>query len=112
MLAVLFGGKSACPEFAPFGDVVQIEGVTTRQEVHPVGFTVVYVVVPMEDGMVRGVRVFGTREAAVRAEQAWLRQSGLTEEKARERASDWGTGIAVWECVMPEEQAQPRSDVG
>lgn len=73
-------------------------------------FRMVYVVVPMEDGMVCGVQVFGMHEAAARAEQNWLQQSGLSDVKAREHASDWGTGIAVLECEIQGEQTQPRSD--
>ncbi len=58
----------------------------------------VYVLVPKEEGIVRDVQVFNNREAADRAEREWLAAHGLVEGKDRERASDWGTGIAIWEC--------------
>ena len=60
----------------------------------------VYVLVPMEEGAVRGVRAFRTKEGARQGEQQWLRERGLAEEKAREHASHWGTGVATWDCPM------------
>ena len=60
----------------------------------------IYVCVPMEEGIVRGVRAFMTESSAQQAEAAWLAAHELTEEKRREGASDWGTGIAIWECVL------------
>ncbi len=60
----------------------------------------VYVLIPMEEGMVRGVQAFGNRAAAEHAEQKWLWERGLAEDKDRERASDWGTGIAIWNCEI------------
>lgn len=60
----------------------------------------VYVLVPMEEGIVRDVRAFDTQELAECAERAWLTERGLADAQARERASDWGTGNAVWECEV------------
>ena len=60
----------------------------------------VYVLVPMEEGIVRDVQAFRSREAAGRAEEEWLAAKGLTSDKERDAASDWGSGIAVWECRM------------
>jgi hypothetical protein len=60
----------------------------------------VYVLVPMEEGIVRGVQVFKTPESAAEAEAQWLAAHELTEDKRREEASDWGTGIAIWECNL------------
>ena len=60
----------------------------------------IYVCVPMEEGIVRGVRAFMTESSAKQAEDNWLAEHELTQEKRREEASDWGTGIAVWECEL------------
>ena len=60
----------------------------------------VHVLVPMEEGIVRGVRAFRTLYGAKQAEHEWLRDRGLAEEKAREHASNWGTGAAIWDCPM------------
>jgi uncharacterized membrane protein len=60
----------------------------------------VHVLVPMEDGIVRGVEAFRTAEAAAKAEKKWLRATDIRDEKEREQKSDWGTGIAVWECDL------------
>ena len=60
----------------------------------------IYVCVPMEEGIVRDVRAFTTESSARQAEAAWLTAHGLTEAKLREEASDWGTGIAIWECDL------------
>ena len=57
----------------------------------------IYVCVPMEEGI---VRAFMTESSAQRAEAAWLAAHELSEEKCREEASDWGTGIAIWECDL------------
>lgn len=58
------------------------------------------VCVPMEEGIVRGVRAFMTESSAQQVEAAWLAAHELTEEKLREEAGDWGTGIAIWECDL------------
>ena len=58
----------------------------------------VYVLVPMEEGIVRDVQAFQSKEAAERAEEEWLARKGLTSDKERDAASDWGLGIALWEC--------------
>ena len=60
----------------------------------------IYVCVPMEGGIVRGVRTFLTESSAQQVEAQWLATRGLTEEKLREEASDWGTGIAIYECDL------------
>ena len=60
----------------------------------------VHVLIPMEEGLVRGVRVFMTERSAQRAEAEWLAAHELTDEKLREEASDWGTGIAIWQCDL------------
>ncbi|GMW03625.1 MAG: hypothetical protein AMXMBFR84_47590 [Candidatus Hydrogenedentota bacterium] len=62
----------------------------------------VHVLVPMEDGIVRGVEAFRTAESATKAEQEWLRAAEIYDEKAREHRSDWGTGAAVWECELQD----------
>jgi len=58
----------------------------------------IYVCVPMEEGIVCGVFAFMTESSAQQAEAAWLVAHELAEEKLREDASDWGTGIAIWPC--------------
>ena len=58
----------------------------------------VYVLVPMEEGIVRDVQAFQSKEAAERAEEEWLTAKGLTNDKERDAASDLGLGIAIWEC--------------
>ncbi len=60
----------------------------------------IYVCVPMEEGILHGVRAFLTEASATRAEREWLEGMELTEEKVREQAADWGTGIAIWECEL------------
>jgi hypothetical protein len=60
----------------------------------------VHVLVPMEDGIVRDVKAFSNEKYAQQAEQEWLAEHGLAEPKDREHASDWGTGIAIWECGL------------
>ena len=60
----------------------------------------IYVCVQMEEGIVRAVRAFMTESSAQQAEAAWLTAHELKEEKAREVALDWGTGIAIWECDL------------
>ena len=60
----------------------------------------VYLLVPMDDGIVRGVEAFASEEAAERAQNEWLSVNGLSDEMDREHASDCGTGIAVWECEV------------
>ena len=60
----------------------------------------IHVLIPMDDGNVRDVKAFKTEEAAQRAEKEWLAEHELTSEQDREHASDWGTGIAIWECDM------------
>lgn len=62
----------------------------------------VHVLVPMEEGTVRGVQAFRTAKAAKSAEKRWLRGCGIHNEKERNAKSDWGTGIAVWECELPD----------
>ncbi|NUM55786.1 MAG: hypothetical protein HUU46_19265 [Candidatus Hydrogenedentes bacterium] len=59
---------------------------------------VVFVLTPMADGIVRDVQAFRTREAAAAAERAWLDAQGIRTDQEREHRSDWGTGIAIWEC--------------
>ena len=60
----------------------------------------VFVVVPMDDGFVRGVQAFCTRRAAKKVETAWLCQQDILNKKEREHKADWGTGIAIWECEI------------
>ena len=60
----------------------------------------IYVCVPMEEGIVRGVRAFMTESSAKQAKEEWLAGHELTHEKRREDASDWGTGIAIYECDL------------
>ena len=60
----------------------------------------VQVLVPMEEGIVRGVQVLQSREIAEAAERQWLAERGLENPKDREHASDWGTGIAIWDCEL------------
>lgn len=60
----------------------------------------VFVLVPMEDGIVRDVQVLPTRDAAAASERAWLNAQGIHTDEEREHRSDWGTGIAIWECEI------------
>lgn len=60
----------------------------------------IYVCVPLEEGIVRGVHAFMTESSAKQAEDNWLAKHELTQEKHREEASDWGTGIAIYECDL------------
>ncbi len=79
------------------GDVCEVDlGVLPQPSV---GGSV-YVLVPLEDGMVKEVAVYASEESAQRAEQKWLSSHGLADEKARRHASDFGTGIAIWECNL------------
>ena len=63
----------------------------------------VHILVPMEDGIVRGVQAFATADAAKAAESAWLRSLDIHDEEERAYRSDWGTGIAIWECDLETE---------
>ncbi len=56
----------------------------------------IYVCVPMEDGIVRGVRAFMTESCAKQAENTWLAANKLTENKRREEASDYNRHLRVW----------------
>ena len=58
----------------------------------------VYVLVPMEEGIVRDVQAFKSKETAERAEAEWFVAKGLASDKERDAASDLGLGIAIWEC--------------
>ena len=60
----------------------------------------IFVCVPMEEGIVLGVRAFMTESSAKQGEDEWLATHELTEYKRREEASDWGTGIAIYECDL------------
>jgi hypothetical protein len=60
----------------------------------------IYVCVPMEEGIVRDVRAFMTESSAQQAEAEWLAAHELTEDKRREEASDWGTGLSIYECDL------------
>lgn len=62
----------------------------------------VHVLVPMEEGIVRGVEAFRTREAASKAEEEWLFSADIRNQNERENRSDWGTGIAVWKCELQD----------
>ena len=68
------------------------DGPSTEKTVH--------MLVPMEEGIVRGVRAFLTPESAAQAEQEWLTERGIADPKNRKHASDWGTGIAIWDCSL------------
>ena len=48
----------------------------------------------------RGVHAFMTETSAQQAEDKWFAAHGLMEEKRREEASDWGIGIAIYECDL------------
>ncbi len=61
---------------------------------------VVHVCVPLEEGIVRGVEAFASEDVAQAAERHWLTGHGLENPKDREKASDFGTGIAIWECEV------------
>lgn len=65
----------------------------------------VFVLVPMYEGVNDPIEVFGSREAAERAEQDWLRKSELTNQKARDDASDWGTSVHIEECEVQHDQS-------
>jgi hypothetical protein len=54
----------------------------------------------MEEDIVRDVRAFMTGNSAKQAESEWLAEHRLTETKRREEVSDWGTGIAIYECDL------------
>ena len=58
----------------------------------------VFVCVAKEEGIVHNVQTFRTEEKAQGFEREWLKEFELEEEKDREHASAWGTGIAIWEC--------------
>jgi len=68
----------------------------------------VYVLIPMVDGMVREVSVHATEERAEQAEKQWLREKEILDEKEREEKSDWGTGVAVWECEVEMAHHEPE----
>ena len=60
----------------------------------------IHVCVPMEEGIVRGVRAFMSESSAKQTEEKWLAEHELTDEKRRDEASDWGTGHAIFECDL------------
>ena len=57
----------------------------------------IYVCVPMEEDIICGVRAFMTKSSAQQAENEWLAAYELMQENRREDASDWGTGIVIYE---------------
>ena len=61
---------------------------------------IIYVAIPMEEGINRGIAAYRTEESAKKQEVDWLRSAGITTESERERASDWGTGFAIWEMQL------------
>jgi hypothetical protein len=67
---------------------------------HPSACHTIYVLVPMEEGIVQGVEAFKMPGASAEAEARWLLAKGISDEKERERHADWGTGVAVWECDL------------
>ena len=60
----------------------------------------IYVTVAMEDGINRAIAAFATEESAKQHEADWLKSAGINSEAERERASDWGTGFAIWEVQL------------
>jgi hypothetical protein len=60
----------------------------------------IYVTIPMEEGINRGIAAYRTEESAKQYEADWLRSAGITSEAERERASDWGTGFSIWEVQL------------
>jgi len=46
----------------------------------------VHVLIPMEDGIVRGVEAFFDEKAAQQAEQDWLAEHGIMDAKKREQS--------------------------
>lgn len=60
----------------------------------------IYVVVPMEEGIVRDVTAHANEQNAGKAEAQWLGAMGVADQKEREARADWGTGIAIWECEL------------
>jgi len=78
----------------------QVHEVDLGCPAEPAAEETVYVLVPMEEGIVRGVQAFATGTLALAAEQRWLDDHGLADTKKREHASDWGTGIALHECEV------------
>jgi hypothetical protein len=69
---------------------------------HPSAGHTVYVLVPMEEGIVHSVEVYASEDGVQRAEQEWLSTHGLAGESAGEQVSDFGTGIAIWECELKD----------
>ena len=67
---------------------------------------IAYILVPMDDGFVRGVRAFASEEAAKKAEEEWLMAMGITNEQEREGEADWGTCIAIWKCEVDSQPTQ------
>ena len=59
-----------------------------------------YVVAAMTDGLIVEIKVFLSLESAQAAEQEWLRQSRIENEKDRKRLADCGTGITIMECPL------------
>jgi hypothetical protein len=60
----------------------------------------IYVSVPLEERIARGVHAFMTESSAKQVQATWLADRELTEEKRSEEASDWGAGISIWECGL------------
>lgn len=92
--------KSWATHFEVYDATGRITEVNLEGQLQPAVGQTVYVLVPMEEGIVRDVQTFRTADAAAAAEALWLLAKGIRDEKAREQASDWGTGIAVWECDL------------
>jgi hypothetical protein len=65
---------------------------------------VVHILVPMDDGFVRGIRAFATAELAKKAEAEWLISMGIMTEKEKEDEADWGTCIAIRECEVEKHE--------
>ena len=61
---------------------------------------IIYVTIPMEEGINRAIAAFTTKESAKQHATAWLESVGIDSEAERERASDWGTGFSIWEVQL------------
>ncbi len=60
----------------------------------------VFVTVDLFKGLLNEIKVFGTRAAAEKAEQDWLRENDITDETGREGKAQNGTEVFVQECEV------------
>jgi hypothetical protein len=64
----------------------------------------------MVDGLLDGPQVYASRDVAASAMSEWLFSHDIHTVEEREKRSDWGTGIGLWECDIAGEAVEPVVD--